>query len=507
MLEAAKRWYRKMNRQLKVVFWFTIAGFLQRGIGIITTPIFTRVMTTDDYGMFSVFGAYDSVIAIVVTLNLHMGGIHNAFVKNPAENKKIVSVFQSLALTLSLGFLLFAFLFRRELSSLMGLPVAATMAMFLGFVFKEPYHLWMIEKRYQYEYVRPVAVSLAISLCAPLAGVAAILLFPERQGEARILAYTAVGVVAPGAFFYAANYRRGKCFYDKELWSYALTFNIPLVAHYLSESLLNQTDRIMINAYLGTGDAGIYSVAYSAASLAMIFSSALNTAFVPWTYQKLKEKDYRAIERAGYAVLTFLACVLSGMILLAPEVVSILAGSRYTGAVFLIPTLGASVFFSYMYQLFSRIELYYEKKRYAVIATATAAGLNIALNALWIPRFGFVAAGYSTLLSHVLFCVMHYFFFRKINRECMASARVYDWKKLAAIAAAELALTFAATLLYRCQALRLGIVAATALAALLGRRRIVGIFKRRFGSGEEKTAEALPCSEPEKERTGREPAQ
>lgn len=73
--------YRKMNIQLKVVFWFTFVGFLQRGISLLTTPIFTRVLTTDEYGLFSVFTAWSSILAIVITLNLHMGVINNAFTK------------------------------------------------------------------------------------------------------------------------------------------------------------------------------------------------------------------------------------------------------------------------------------------------------------------------------------------------------------------------------------------------------------------------------------------
>jgi O-antigen/teichoic acid export membrane protein len=179
----------------------------------------------------------------------------------------------------------------------------------------------------------------------------------------------------------------------------------------------------------------------------------------------------------GYVVLGFLAVILSMMIIFAPEVVYILAGSKYTGAVYLIPTLSASVFFGYMYQLFSRIELYYEKKSYTVISTVTAALLNIVLNALWIPRFGFFAAGYSTLASHILFCVMHYFFFRKVNAECMESKKVYDFKILATISVAVLAIAFVMTLLYKFFVLRMVIVVFMMITLFLMRNKLMGIIK------------------------------
>lgn len=469
--------YHGMSKQLKVVFWFTFVGFLQRGISVLTTPIFTRVLSNEDYGLFSVFNAYYTVIVIIATLDLHMGVINNAFVKKSASNEKIVSVFQSLSLVISSALFIFAVAFREQLSSLMGLPVIAVVIIFFAFIFVEPYQTWVIYKRYQFDYVRPVIASVLISVLTPLISVIAVLTTSGNQGIARIISYSGVNIIIPGAIFYIINYRKDHTFYDKDLWKYALSFNVPLVAHYLSETLLNQTDRIMINAYLGSGEAGIYSVAYSAASLFTIFSSALNTAFVPWTYQKLRNKEYRAIEKVGYIVLLFLAAVLSIMIMFAPEIVYFLAGSRYTGAVYLIPTLSASVFFGYMYQLFSRVELYYEKKSYTVISTITAALLNIVLNALWIPSFGYAAAGYSTLISHILFCVMHYFFFRKVSLECMDSEKIYDFKKLAAISVVVLLIAGMMTMLYAYLILRLVIVACLLIAMFLMRDRILEVIR------------------------------
>lgn len=453
-----KQKYHNMNMQLKVVFWFTFVGFLQRGISIITTPIFTRVLSTEDYGMFSVFNAYYNVIVIVATLYLHQGVINNAFVKNSASNEKIVSALQSLSLTVSSGFFILAMLFRNQLSTLMGLPVTVIVLMFLGFMFSEPYHIWVIYKRYQFDYKNPVIISVIISVLTPLIGVIAIMSTDGNQGVARIVSYVSTYIIMPGILFYIVNYRKSQTFYDKKLWTYALSFNIPLIGHYLSETLLNQTDRIMINAYLGTSEAGIYSVAYSVASLFTIFSSALNTAFVPWTFQKLSKKEYKSIAKVGYIVLGFLVVVLSIMIMFAPEIVYLLAGSKYTGAVYLIPTLSASVFFGYMYQLFSRVELYYEKKSYTVISTVSAALLNIVLNVWWIPLFGYAAAGYSTLISHILFCVMHFFFLRKVSRECMNSEQIYDFKKLFGFAILVLAIAISMTFLYEYLILRLLII-------------------------------------------------
>lgn len=477
MIQALLKKYNGLSKQLKVVIWFTFVGFLQKGISIITTPIFTRMLSTDDYGLFNVFNAYYGVIVIAATLYLHMGGINNAFVKLDKTREQVVSSFQSLSLIISTAFFAAAFLFRNQLAAVMKLPVIVVVIMFLAFLFVEPYHIWVIYKRYEFDYKKPVLAAVLISILTPLTSVIAILLIPDHQGIARIASFACVNIILPGLFFYIVNYRKNSTFYDGTLWKYAISFNAPLIIHYLSETLLNQTDRIMINHYKGPGDAGIYSVAFSAASLFTIFSSALNTAFVPWTYQKMKEKDYAVIEKTGYLVLGFLAVILSVMIMFAPEIVRILAGSSYTGAVFLIPTLSASVYFGYMYQLFSRIELYFEKKSYTVISTVTAAIVNILLNAWWIPQFGFTAAGYSTLISHILFCMMHYCFFSKVCKECIDGKKIYDIRKILLISAAVLAIAGVMTLLYSHIVIRLAAAGILFVICFLMRRKLLEVIR------------------------------
>lgn len=477
MLKRLLSKYKSLSKQLKVVFWFTFVGFLQRGISVITTPIFTRVLSTQEYGLFSVFNAYYTVIVIVATLYLHMGVINNAFVNMKEPNEKIVSAFQSLSLVVSASVFILAMIFRNQLSKIMGLPVIVVGLMFFAFMFVEPYHIWVIYKRYQFDYVKPVIAAVTFSVLTPLVSVIAILTTSGNQGIARIISYASMNIIIPGAFFYFVNYKKSHIFYDKSLWKYALAFNIPLIAHYLSETLLNQTDRIMINAFHGSAEAGIYSVAFSAASLFTIFSSALNAAFVPWTYQKLNSKDYKSIEKIGYMVLVFLAGILSIMNIFAPEIIGILAGSKYTGAVYLIPTLSTSVYFGYMYQLFSRIELYYEKKSYTVISTMSAAVLNIILNAWWIPKFGYTAAGYSTVISHILFCVMHYFFYKRVTRKCMNSVEVYHLKYLLMISGGVLAIAFVMTLLYSHLVIRLVVVTFMIITMFLMRHKLMDAYK------------------------------
>ena len=73
--------YRKMSVQVRASFWFLICSFLQKGISSITTPIFTRLLTTDEYGQYGAFNSWLGIITIFVTLNLFLWCIHPRTVK------------------------------------------------------------------------------------------------------------------------------------------------------------------------------------------------------------------------------------------------------------------------------------------------------------------------------------------------------------------------------------------------------------------------------------------
>lgn len=464
--------YKECPVQLKVVFWFTIVSFFQKGISVVTTPVFTRILTTEQYGMFSVYNAWSNVLVIIITLNLHMSVINNAFMKKQVSNEKVVSSFQGLSLCTSLFFLLIYLVFRGRIDQVIGLPSAVTLAMFISFIFIPPYQYWVIYNRYRYDYKRVVLISGIISVMTPLCAIAAIYLTDSYKGEARILGKIFV-VCISGIIIMVMNWKKSSCFFDRDLWKYALLFNLPLIPHFLSEILLNESDRIMINKMCGTAEAGIYSIAYMAGSLVLMFSSAVNAAMVPWQYEKLREKNYLILARPVYLILAGLGGLSVLMVMFAPEVILILAGEKYIGAISLIPTLAASVYFNYLYQTLARVEMYFDKKLYTVIATITATVVNIVINLFCIPIWGYIAAGYSTLIAHIVLCIMHYIFYRRVCNTCIEGKQIFSTRLLCLISLCVLLASAVMTFLYEYLYIRIGMGFMVVISIISFRKQIL----------------------------------
>ena len=192
----------------------------------------------------------------------------------------------------------------------------------------------------------------------------------------------------------------------------------------------------------------------------------------------MKDNRFRDIPRVAYLLLITIAIVNLGILLLAPEIIKIFAPEEYYDAVWVMPPIILAVFFMFMYNLFACFEFYYEKKTYVSIATMIGAALNILLNLIFIQKFGYMAAGYTTLVCYIAFAFMHYFFMKKICKKNLSGLSIYKSKILFAISIIYLGIGVLIVFTYTNTILRYAIVAIGAVAIIVFRRRIFAYMKR-----------------------------
>ena len=469
--------YHEISAPVKASIWFTICSVLQKGISLITIPIFTRILSTEQYGTFSIYNSWYSIIGIFATLNLSAGVYNNCMTKHPESRKEITSAFQGLSTTITCVLFVIYLSAMNFWNNIFQLSSLFVIAMFLELLFVPAYSFWTVGKRYDYKYVGIVIVTLLISLGSPLLGIVAVLA-TDYKAEARVLADVLVQVII-GLVFYIYNFRKGKTFFSKEYWVYALKFNLPLIPHYLSMTILNQADRIMIGRMVSNGAAAIYSIAYSVSSIMNIVTQAINSSFIPYTYKALKEKKYDGIRRNANFLLVLVGLVSFIAMAFGPEIVWIVGGKQYYDAIWVIPPVAASIYFSFLYPLFANVEFYYEKTVGIMIASCVGAISNIILNYIFIGIFGYYAAGYTTLACYILFAFAHYFFQRKILREKIAgNFEIYNMKLVVVISLAEIIGMIGMTLTYRNTIIRYSVLLLMAIALLTKKNDIIHRFKQ-----------------------------
>ena len=463
--------YQKLPIQVKASLWFLICSFLQKGISTITTPIFTRLMSTSEYGSYNVFNSWLSIIMIIVCMNISAGVYTQGLVKFEKERNVFSSSLQGLTLTLLVGWSVIYVLFRDFWNAAFSLTTVQMFAMLVMIWTSSVFAFWASEQRVKLSYVKLVVITLLISLAKPLVGIVFVI-HAEDKVTARILGLVLVELIGYSGLF-ISQMVRGKKFFSARFWKYAIIFNLPLIPHYLSQIVLNSADRIMISRMVGESEAGIYSLAYSISMIMTLFSNALGQTISPWMYQKIKDKRSADISSIAYASMILIAGVNILLILFAPEIVRIFAPAQYYDAIWVIPPVAMSVYFMYVYDLFAKFAFYYEKTGYIMLASVAGAVLNIILNRIFIGKYGYIAAGYTTLICYVIYAIAHYIMMRIVCRKYIGNERVYDLRILLGITG-----TFIGLALYQYSVLRYCFVGIIFVVVILKMKMIIKSVKK-----------------------------
>ena len=442
---------------------------------MITTPIFTRIMSTSDYGQYGVFNSWYGIITIIITLGL-IGGVHTqGLVKYDKERKVFSSSLQGLTVSLVAGWLIVYFLFQDFWNTLFKLTTVQMLSMFIIIWTTAVFGFWANEKRVTYSYKALVLITLISSVLKPAIEIFMVL-NSDDKATARIVGWVIADVIT-FSWMFVSQMMGGKIFYSKRFWIYALRFNIPLVPHYLSQTVLNSADRIMIERMVGSSESGIYNLAYSISLIMMLFNTALAQTISPWMYQKIKDRRGKDIAPIAYITLILIATVNLFLILLAPEAVRIFAPKEYYEAIWVIPPVAMSVYFMYAYDLFAKFAFYYERTKVIMTASVFGALLNVILNYIFINKFGYIAAGYTTLVCFIAYSLAHYLFMRQVCRDCCEGDYPYETRKIVTITIPALAVGFVFMSTYNYPLIRYGLVGALVVVAIIMRKKIIGIIK------------------------------
>lgn len=477
MISSYLKKYSSMSSVVKAGIWFTICNFLQKGISFLTMPIFTRIMTTEEYGQYSVYNSWHSIITIFATLNLSYYVFNKGLVKYEDDRDRFVVSIQSLSATLTAALFILYVVFRDTVNVYIGMSTIMMVYMMVQLLFEPSILYWTARKRFEYDYRAVVFTTLLISILNPVLGIIMIRsgLF-NNAALGRAFSITVVALVL-GSFFMVQIIRRAKKFYSVKYWKYALNFNLPLIPHYLSTTILSSADRIMIERMCGATKAAIYSVAYAVGMCGTLFSQAIHQTLLPWLYKKMKNKEYDKIPQVTNTLLVGMLGIVLMMMCFAPEIIYIVGSNAYQEAVWVMPPVCGSIFFIFLQNIFANFEYYFEKTKLIAVASVCVAITNVLLNYFCIQIWGYIAAGYTTLVCYILYATVHYFVLKKICRSYhLEMSAIIDKKIVLLISVLAVSVIILVTFLYRSVFLRYVVIGIVTVLCILFRKKLVDLF-------------------------------
>lgn len=459
-----------MSESAKSAIVYTMATLFSRGLAIITVPIFTRIMSTDQIGVVNLYNSWYTMISAVATLSLTSGGYMVAMKEYPNERDQYQSSVLTLTSIIAVIIAVVYFTFSSTWNALIGLPSGLMVLMLIGFLFAPARDFWLLRQRYEYKYKLAGAISIGSAVVASVLSVVVVLKISqqglESTAEGRLYANYFV-IYGVAAVIWLITMLRGKTFYNKDFWKLSLTLSLPLVGYSLAAQILNVSDRMMISQMVNNSAVGIYSTLYTVSSISLMVWQAIHSSFVPYLFISLENKNI-GVKKISSQLMLLYAGVAVLLTYLAPEIVRILAPEEYYEAIYIMPPIAAGVFFTAFANIYSDIAVYYKRTQYVMYPALIAALVNLVLNYIFIKSYGYMAAAYTTLFSYILMAILQGFWARKLCKaNGIKDSSVFEDKKLILLACITTILCLLGIILYSFYIIRYLIIVLIAVLSVV----------------------------------------
>ena len=409
------------KKALKAGTWYTICTFVLKGLSFITMPIFARIMTKTDVGAYSNLISWIAILSPVLTLDLYTS-INLAHYEYEGKIYQFMSTVVLAGTMITAALYGIACFFTEQLTSWMGISEYMLHVMFLYLLVHPALSCLHVKFRVYMQYKGTIITSLIPAVVSVLLSLLLVLMVPEdEQLSVRVISYHGVWIAVSLAI-YIFILARGRCF-KLSYVKFAIPIALPMVLHLMSNTLLTACDRVMITHFDGKEANAMYSTAYSCAMIVNLLWASVNQAWAPWVYEKLHREEDKDIGVVARPIILIFAGGVLLLTLLAPELLLVMGGRKYMDAVGVIPPVMLGYIAQMLYTMYVNIEFYYKKQKQIMMGTFAAALLNILLNLIFVPLFGYVAAAYTTLAGYVALFFIHYLFVRKMGRHGIYNIR------------------------------------------------------------------------------------
>lgn len=412
------------HRIVKAVSWYSITNFFLKGVTFLTIPIFTRLLSTSDYGLVSLYNTWVSIFSIFIGLSMSES-IRRAKYDFNDDYDGFTSSVSFLSVLIFLIYFIVFYVIGDEIVQLTSLPTKLFFIMLIQSYFSFITDLTITKFRFQYKYK---TVSIINILTAILSVGLSIFLIINIYNEDSYLGKiygSAIPLTVTGFGFLIYILLKGKKFVNIDYWKYAILLSSPLILHNLSNMLNNQFDRIIINQYAGESAVGVYSFAYNVGSIVTVIAVSLSQAWLPWFFEKYNNGEFDLIRSRAIIYRNVFSYAYVIILMVSTELIKLMADESYWVGLDVIPWVFMAYYFQFLYAFEVNIEFALKKTKLISIATMFSAIINVVLNLVFIPKYGYIAAAVTTTISYFLLFVFHYLITSRIIKQNLYSIKFH----------------------------------------------------------------------------------
>lgn len=384
--------------------WYTATSALERGVNFIFTPIFTRALTPEEYGLYPLYVSFMSLFTIVIALELGGNVVYRGLAKYKGREDEFMSCALGVIFLSTLVSLIALSLYGDAIAGFTGLSREMLLFLALQIFFNGALNLYLAKGRYSYEYKGVSAINAALALLSPTLSFL-LIKFTRVRASARIVAPLIVTALVALPLIIMMLYR-GRRLFSREIWGYIFKLDLPLLPHFIATAVIAQSGKIIVGRYFGEEALAKYSIVFSMGFVFSLITVGINSALTPWINRKLAGGEGERIAAAVEPAFTLFALLTLCGLCFSPEGLAFLAPREYGSALGAIYPLSISVLIGFLSTITNAVLLFHERSHLISTASLIAAAVNLTLGLTVTARYGYIAAAFVQLASAlVLFAV------------------------------------------------------------------------------------------------------
>ena len=407
---------------IKNSFLFAIGSIGSKAISFFMLPLYTRMLTTSDYGQLDILQTTISLLIPLVTFQV-VEAVFRFSVDMRDEDSASKVLTNGIFLCL-IGMLITVLLFPIFNNFE---PFATYTTMFYLIMFLTIFHGIIKQFVRGLEKIKTF-VAADLIYTGSFVTFNIVFLVNLRMGLrgyflSMVLAHL-VAIIVLIIFANVFKYLNLKSF-NRKLLKTMLIYSIPLIPNGLMWWVMNVSDRYILTYFLGFDATGIYSVSYKFPSLITLMNSIFFMAWQLSAMQEYGKEGYDNFYKNIFGVLSsFLLLITAVVLLILKPLMSVFVADAFYESWKYVPLLLAGTVFQAFSSFFGTNYTASKKTKGAFTTSVYGAIVNIGINLLLIPIWGIQAAAFSTMLAYLTMWLLRLFDTKKFVKIKI------DWKSL-----------------------------------------------------------------------------
>lgn len=403
---------------------YGVGTVLQKIIGFILLPFYTRALIPAEYGVLDTLATLTFFIATFFSLGLSGATSRYFFIADTEEERKKLLYTSATMRLISFSIpLIFFVVFSSKISILLfDTDEYSFVVLLTGFVlyFSTQQEIQTQIFRFYREPVKFNVVTILRAVIFPITGISLVVVLKWGVlGATLATLITSVITLTFGYFYFVRDkyIRKFSWYWAKKM----LTFGFPLIFTSILTWVNSVSDRFFLLHYQDLSQIGLYAVGGSLSQPVQLINLALSMSsmvIIMTLYSEEKENDKpltkALLTKIWYAYLGIAITVSLFISIFSYNIVTILTTSNYIGSILAIPFLLFSQIIHFSVDLTGNGMTLKEKSKPYVWIMLIAAGINVGFNFYFIPKFGFVGAAITTIISNFVYFLIAYYWSQKV---------------------------------------------------------------------------------------------